>query len=81
MAFLEGVVFAVLLICLLFIIRLYIVVKSEPKYKPGTKGPIAVLVVAGSGNVNALTYIYVQRYILFSAVLKFNWYLIRLLMT
>ncbi|GLD54921.1 UDP-N-acetylglucosamine transferase subunit ALG14 homolog, partial [Lates japonicus] len=49
MALLEGVVFAVLLICLLFIIRLYIVVKSGPKYKPGTKGPIAVLVVAGSG--------------------------------
>ncbi|XP_031163654.1 UDP-N-acetylglucosamine transferase subunit ALG14 homolog isoform X1 [Sander lucioperca] len=49
MAVLEGAVFAILLTCLLFIIRLYIVVKTGPNYKPGTKGPVAVLVVAGSG--------------------------------
>ncbi|XP_078136869.1 UDP-N-acetylglucosamine transferase subunit ALG14 isoform X1 [Sander vitreus] len=49
MAVLEGALFAILLTCLLFIIRLYIVVKTGPNYKPGTKGPVAVLVVAGSG--------------------------------
>ncbi|XP_070784555.1 UDP-N-acetylglucosamine transferase subunit ALG14 [Enoplosus armatus] len=49
MAFLLtlGAVFAV--ICLLFIIRLYIVVTTGSNYQPGTKGPVAVLVVAGSG--------------------------------
>lgn len=50
---LEGVLF-LLLISLLFIIRLYIVVKTGPKRQPGTRGPVAVLVVAGSGNVNIL---------------------------
>ncbi|XP_028425651.1 UDP-N-acetylglucosamine transferase subunit ALG14 isoform X2 [Perca flavescens] len=49
MAVLEGAVFAILLTCLLVIIRLYIVVKTGPNYKPGAKGPVAVLVVAGSG--------------------------------
>ncbi|XP_029004319.1 UDP-N-acetylglucosamine transferase subunit ALG14 homolog [Betta splendens] len=49
MAFLAGAVVSVLLICLLFIIRLFVVVKTGPKYKPGTKDPITVLVVAGSG--------------------------------
>ncbi|KAA8580500.1 UDP-N-acetylglucosamine transferase subunit ALG14 isoform X1 [Etheostoma spectabile] len=49
MAVLVAAVFATLLTCLLFIIRLYIVVKTGPNYKPGTKGPVAVLVVAGSG--------------------------------
>ncbi|XP_035517382.1 UDP-N-acetylglucosamine transferase subunit ALG14 homolog [Morone saxatilis] len=49
MAFLVEVVFAVLILCLLIIIRLYIVVKTGSKYQPGAKGPVAVLVVAGSG--------------------------------
>ncbi|XP_044196416.1 UDP-N-acetylglucosamine transferase subunit ALG14 homolog [Thunnus albacares] len=49
MTFLVGAVVAVLLICLLFIIRLYIVVKTGSNHKPGTKGPVAALVVAGSG--------------------------------
>nr|XP_020464631.1 UDP-N-acetylglucosamine transferase subunit ALG14 homolog [Monopterus albus] len=49
MAVLLGAVFAVVFICLLFFIRLYIVVKTGAKYKPGNKGQIAVLVVAGSG--------------------------------
>ncbi|KAM9337066.1 UDP-N-acetylglucosamine transferase subunit ALG14 [Symphorus nematophorus] len=49
MAFLLGAVFAVLLICLLFIIRLYVVVKTGPKYQPGTKGSVSILVVVGSG--------------------------------
>ncbi|XP_031731867.1 UDP-N-acetylglucosamine transferase subunit ALG14 [Anarrhichthys ocellatus] len=49
MACLVGAVFAVLLLCLLFIIRLYYVVKTGSSYKPGTRGPVVVLVVAGSG--------------------------------
>ncbi|XP_034416368.1 UDP-N-acetylglucosamine transferase subunit ALG14 homolog [Cyclopterus lumpus] len=49
MAFLVGVVFALLLLCLSFIIRLYHVVKTGSSYKPGTRGPVAVLIVAGSG--------------------------------
>ncbi|XP_062235299.1 UDP-N-acetylglucosamine transferase subunit ALG14 homolog [Platichthys flesus] len=47
--FLEGAAFAILLICVFLILRLYIVVKSGSKLKHGSKGPIAVLVVAGSG--------------------------------
>ncbi|KAK9528048.1 hypothetical protein VZT92_014549 [Zoarces viviparus] len=49
MACLVGAVFAVLLLCLLFFIRLYYVVKTGSSYKPGTRGPVTVLVVAGSG--------------------------------
>ncbi|XP_034717818.1 UDP-N-acetylglucosamine transferase subunit ALG14 homolog isoform X1 [Etheostoma cragini] len=49
MAVLVAAVFAIVLTCLLFIIRLYIVVKTGPNCKPGSKGPVAVLVVAGSG--------------------------------
>nr|ACQ58824.1 UDP-N-acetylglucosamine transferase subunit ALG14 homolog [Anoplopoma fimbria] len=49
MAFLVGAAFAVLLICALVIVRLYHVVNTGSSYKPGTKGPVAVLVVAGSG--------------------------------
>ncbi|XP_068438268.1 UDP-N-acetylglucosamine transferase subunit ALG14 [Clinocottus analis] len=49
MAFLVGAVLALLLLCLSFIIRLYYVVKTGSSYKPGTGGPVAVLVVAGSG--------------------------------
>lgn len=52
MAFLEGAVYAAGFICLLFIIRLYYIVKTGSSYKPGAKGPVAVLVVAGSGNDN-----------------------------
>ncbi|CAG5895633.1 unnamed protein product [Menidia menidia] len=46
---LVGAGVAFLSICLLFIVRLWAVVKSGPNYKPGRKGPVAVLVVAGSG--------------------------------
>ncbi|XP_071341656.1 UDP-N-acetylglucosamine transferase subunit ALG14 isoform X2 [Trachinotus anak] len=53
MTFLEGAVSAILLICFLFIIRLYVVVKTGSKFKPGSKGPVAVLVVAGSGGHTA----------------------------
>lgn len=52
MAFLLGAVFCVLLTGLLLIIRLCIVVKTGSKCQPRTKGSVAVLVVAGSGNVN-----------------------------
>lgn len=62
--FLAGAAFSVLIISLLFIIRLYVVVKTGPKYKPGTKGPVAVLVVAGSGNI----VLHVPRNKLFSAL-------------
>lgn len=47
---LLGFTSAVLLLCLFFIIRLYIVVKTGANYKPGSKGRVSVLVVAGSGN-------------------------------
>ncbi|XP_035769932.1 calponin-3-like isoform X1 [Neolamprologus brichardi] len=46
---LLGFTSAVLLLCLFFIIRLYIVVKTGASYKPGSKGRVSVLVVAGSG--------------------------------
>nr|XP_033494999.1 UDP-N-acetylglucosamine transferase subunit ALG14 homolog [Epinephelus lanceolatus] len=49
MALLEGVVLAVILTCLLLIIRLFTVVKTGSNYKPGAKGPVSVVVVAGSG--------------------------------
>uniref|UniRef100_A0A3P8SS26 UDP-N-acetylglucosamine transferase subunit ALG14 n=1 Tax=Amphiprion percula TaxID=161767 RepID=A0A3P8SS26_AMPPE len=49
MTFVLGAVFAGLLLCLVFIIRLYVVVKTGRRSKPGAKGPVAVLVVAGSG--------------------------------
>ncbi|XP_022069120.1 UDP-N-acetylglucosamine transferase subunit ALG14 homolog [Acanthochromis polyacanthus] len=49
MTFVLGAVFAGLLLCFIFIIRLYAVVKTGHKSKPGAKGPVAVLVVAGSG--------------------------------
>nr|XP_004572134.2 UDP-N-acetylglucosamine transferase subunit ALG14 homolog isoform X1 [Maylandia zebra] len=46
---LLGFTSAVLLLCLVFIIRLYIVVKTGANCKPGSKGRVTVLVVAGSG--------------------------------
>ncbi|XP_041670286.1 UDP-N-acetylglucosamine transferase subunit ALG14 homolog [Cheilinus undulatus] len=49
MDFLVGVTLAILFIIFLFIIRLYSVVKNGSKYHPGAKGPVTVLVVAGSG--------------------------------
>lgn len=49
MAFLAVVTFGTVLLTLLLLIRLYIVVKYGSKYQPGTRGPVAVLVVAGSG--------------------------------
>ncbi|XP_008297800.1 UDP-N-acetylglucosamine transferase subunit ALG14 [Stegastes partitus] len=48
MTLVVGAVFAALLLCFIFIIRLYAVVKKQ-KPQPGAKGPVAVLVVAGSG--------------------------------
>ena len=47
-----------LFLCMLFgfccavlflILRLVVVIRSSPKCKPGQKGPVCVLVVAGSG--------------------------------
>lgn len=64
---LEGVLF-LLLVGLFFIIRLYIVVKTGPKQQPGTRGPVAVVVVAGSGNVNNSGSWYF-RYVWFSVAL------------
>ncbi|XP_026147779.1 UDP-N-acetylglucosamine transferase subunit ALG14 [Mastacembelus armatus] len=49
MTFVSGAAFVALLVILLCFIRLYFVVKTGSRYKPGTKGSIAVLVVAGSG--------------------------------
>lgn len=65
---LEGVLF-LLFIGLLFIIRLYIVIKTGPKRQPGTRDPVAVLVVAGSGNVNNLDSL-VFRYVWFWGSLR-----------
>nr|XP_046227471.1 UDP-N-acetylglucosamine transferase subunit ALG14 homolog [Scatophagus argus] len=49
MAFVVLAALAILFTCILFIIRLYIVVKTGSNYQPGAKGSISVLVVAGSG--------------------------------
>ncbi|XP_030612858.1 UDP-N-acetylglucosamine transferase subunit ALG14 [Archocentrus centrarchus] len=49
MMLLLGAALTALPLCLVFIIRLYIVLKTGPNHKPGAKGPVAVLVVAGSG--------------------------------
>ncbi|XP_038579575.1 UDP-N-acetylglucosamine transferase subunit ALG14 homolog isoform X1 [Micropterus salmoides] len=49
MVFVVEIICAILLVCLLFVIRLYVVVKTGPNCRHGTKGPVAVLVVAGSG--------------------------------
>lgn len=67
MTFLLGAVVAVLLICLLFMIRLLIVVKTGSKHKPGSKGPVAALVVAGSGNVSLTNTLLVVLAVLCSA--------------
>lgn len=48
------VLFAGLLLCLLFIIRLYIVVKNGSTRVSGNKAPVTVLAVVGSGNANYL---------------------------
>ncbi|KAF7213578.1 UDP-N-acetylglucosamine transferase subunit ALG14 [Nothobranchius furzeri] len=47
--FLIGAVFALFVLCLLFIVRFCIVLKTGPSCKPGDKGYVSVLVVAGSG--------------------------------
>ncbi|XP_023276314.1 UDP-N-acetylglucosamine transferase subunit ALG14 homolog [Seriola lalandi dorsalis] len=49
MSVVEGAVLALLLLCVLFIIRVFVVVKTGSQFKPGTRGPVSVLVVAGSG--------------------------------
>ncbi|CAK6973274.1 UDP-N-acetylglucosamine transferase subunit ALG14 homolog [Scomber scombrus] len=49
MTVLLGTVVAVVLISVLFIIRLFIVVKTGWKHKAGSRGSVAALVVAGSG--------------------------------
>ncbi|XP_074478163.1 UDP-N-acetylglucosamine transferase subunit ALG14 [Sebastes fasciatus] len=49
MAVLVAAVFAVLCVVCVFIVRLYHVVRTGSSYKPGTKGPVSVVVVAGSG--------------------------------
>ncbi|XP_061661967.1 UDP-N-acetylglucosamine transferase subunit ALG14 homolog isoform X2 [Syngnathoides biaculeatus] len=52
MTILLGSVFVVIA-CLLFIIRLYIVVRNGQNRKPGNKGRITLLIVAGSGGHTA----------------------------
>ena len=52
MALLMEVVLSVLVVVLLLIIRIYVVVKAGSECRPGTKGSVAVLAVAGSGDVN-----------------------------
>ncbi|KAM8822673.1 calponin-3a isoform 1-T1 [Spinachia spinachia] len=49
MAALLGALLALLLLCLLFTIRLYRVVRTASSCGAGTRGPVSVLVVAGSG--------------------------------
>ncbi|XP_037612439.1 UDP-N-acetylglucosamine transferase subunit ALG14 homolog [Sebastes umbrosus] len=49
MAVLVAAVFTVLCVVCVFIVRLYHVVRTGSSYKPGTKGPVSVVVVAGSG--------------------------------
>ncbi|XP_022622504.1 UDP-N-acetylglucosamine transferase subunit ALG14 homolog isoform X2 [Seriola dumerili] len=49
MSVVEGAVLALLLLCVLFIIRVFVVVKTGSQFKPGTRGPVSVLVVVGSG--------------------------------
>lgn len=49
------VLFAGLLLCFLFIIRLYIVVKNGSTRVSGNKAPVTVLAVVGSGNATYFT--------------------------
>ncbi|XP_028288890.1 UDP-N-acetylglucosamine transferase subunit ALG14 [Parambassis ranga] len=49
MAVLLVAAYVFITISLLFVIRLYTVVKTGQKHRPGDRGPVAVLVVAGSG--------------------------------
>lgn len=51
MAFFFAVVYAVVLLSVLFFIRLCVVVKLGRSSQPGKKGSVAAVVVAGSGNV------------------------------
>ncbi|XP_033841738.1 UDP-N-acetylglucosamine transferase subunit ALG14 homolog [Periophthalmus magnuspinnatus] len=46
---LETVVVTLVFLFLLFCLRLYVVLKSGAKYKPGSKGSVSVLVAVGSG--------------------------------
>lgn len=48
------VLFAGLLLCFLFVIRLYIVVRNGSTRVSGNKAPVTVLAVVGSGNANYL---------------------------
>lgn len=49
--FVAEAALVLLFVCLFFIFRFYIVVKTGLSHRPGTKGPVSVLVVAGSGEV------------------------------
>lgn len=51
--YLQVAIFAVLFLCFLFLLRLYIVLKTGSNFKPGAKGSVSVLVVAGSGGHTA----------------------------
>ncbi|XP_056155630.1 UDP-N-acetylglucosamine transferase subunit ALG14 homolog [Lampris incognitus] len=46
---LTGILFGIILAVFLIILRLVIVVKSDSTFRPGAKGPVCSLVVAGSG--------------------------------
>ncbi|XP_076027568.1 UDP-N-acetylglucosamine transferase subunit ALG14 isoform X1 [Genypterus blacodes] len=50
---LLAVLGALLLLCFVFLLRLFIVVKTGSECKPGAKGSVSVLVVAGSGGHTA----------------------------
>ncbi|XP_037550346.1 UDP-N-acetylglucosamine transferase subunit ALG14 homolog [Nematolebias whitei] len=47
--FLAEAVLVFLFICLFLMFRFFIVIKSGRNHRPGTRGPVSVLVVAGSG--------------------------------
>ncbi|KAM8881838.1 UDP-N-acetylglucosamine transferase subunit ALG14 [Synchiropus picturatus] len=49
MAVLETALFALFFISFFFLLRLYVTLTSGPNTKPGVKGNVSVLVVAGSG--------------------------------
>ncbi|XP_061820703.1 UDP-N-acetylglucosamine transferase subunit ALG14 [Nerophis lumbriciformis] len=49
MAILFATSCLILILCILFVVRLYLVIGNVSKYEPDSKGRVTVLVVAGSG--------------------------------
>lgn len=52
---LLGVLSGCSLIILCFLVRLFVVLREGPECKPGAKGPVCILVVAGSGKAHVIT--------------------------